>query len=167
MVVLCICLGVICLFDYTKGKIPNLLLAVVLMWGLIRSSYYRGPGGLVCCVITGACVLILLYPFFRIGGLGAGDVKLLGVCTGYFSVSQIFYFLFLSMLFSAVFSVIILIKERNARERVGYFCEYCMAVLQSGKWRLYLPAKGGKAFKGVCMSGPILCSALLGLGGIY
>lgn len=167
MIVLCLFLGVVCLFDYTKGKIPNLFIVLLLACGLVRHFFDKGVEGSICYAIITAAVLALLYPLFRIGGLGAGDVKLLSVCAGYFPVSQIFNFLFLSMLFSAVFSVLSLVKERNVRERAGYFCEYCVAVLRSGRWRLYLPAKGGRRFKGVCMSGPILCSALLGWGGVY
>lgn len=167
MVVLCASLGVVCIFDYTKGRIPNLFPAGLLGLGLVRSFCHGGAGGLVRCMLTMAIVLVLLYPLFRIGGLGAGDVKLLSVCAGYFEVSQVFGFLFLSMLISAVFSLFPLIKERNVRERAVYFCEYCVAVARSGKWRLYLPGKGEVKFRGVCMSGPILCSALLGLGGFY
>lgn len=167
MIVLCASLGIVCLFDYTKGKIPNLFPVLLLVWGMMRGTCNGGIKGLGIYLIITAAILLLLYPLFRIGGLGAGDVKLLSVCSGYFSVSQIFVFLFLSMLISAVFSVIPLLKERNIRERAAYFCEYCEAVVRSGKWQLYLPCKGDKRFGGVCMSGPILCSALLCLGGLY
>lgn len=116
--------------------------------------------------LTVIVVLLVLYPFFRIGGLGAGDVKLLSVCSGYFSGLQIFYFLFLSMLISVIFSVIPLLKEGYLKERVFYFLEYCTDVFRSGRWRLYLPQKGGKSPVGICMSGPILCSVLLCMGGV-
>ena len=71
------------------------------------------------------------------------------------------------MLISAAVSMIKLLQERDARDRVRYFVEYCGAVARSGKWRLYLPEKNAKKLSGVCMSGPILCSVLLGLGGVY
>lgn len=167
MVVLCASLCIACLFDYTKGKIPNLFQVFIMALGIVRSVYIGGAERLVLYLLSVAGVLILLYPLFRIGGLGAGDVKLLSVCSGYFSVSQIFWFLFCSMLISAVFSLISLLRERNIRERAVYFVEYCTEVARSGRWQLYLPEVCGKRFEGVCMSGPILCSVLLCLGGLY
>ena len=167
MFVLCVSLCIACLFDYTKGKIPNLFQVFIMTLGMMRSIYIGGWERLLLYLLSAVGVLVVLYPLFRIGGLGAGDVKLLSVCSGYFSVSQIFWFLFCSMLISALFSLVLLLKERNIRERAVYFAEYCTEVAKSGKWQLYLPEVCGKRFKGVCMSGPILCSVLLGLGGLY
>lgn len=167
MVVLCASLGIACFFDYTKGKIPNLLQVIMLVWGMIRSVYIGGMERLLFYLLVVMGVLMVLYPLFRIGGLGAGDVKLLSVCSGYFSVSQIFWFLFCSMLVSAVFSLIPLLKDRNIRERIVYFVEYCTEVARSGKWLLYMPQTKGKRLAGVRMSGPILCSVLLCMGGLY
>lgn len=167
MAALCASLGVVCLFDYRRRKIPNLLIAVILAVGAGRSLLKNGLEGAGGYLLTGVAVLFLLYPLFRMGGLGAGDVKLFSVCAGYFPADKIFYFLFFSMLVSAIFSVIQLCRERDVRDRVAYFCEYAVAVARSGKWWLYLPQKGERKFSGVCMSGPILCSVLLGMGGVY
>ncbi len=167
MVVLCAILGIVCIYDYTRGKIPNFLTVGVAFWGMLESYQRSSLSGVGQYLLVMVVVLLVLYPFFRIGGLGGGDVKLLSVCAGYFPVSKIILFLFLSMLISVAFSMILLLKERNARERVAYFCSYCLAVARSGKWQLYLPEKSGRKLRGVCMSGPVLCSALLCLGGVY
>lgn len=167
MVVLCVSLGIVCIFDYTKGKIPNLFPVALATFGLWQGFLDAKAVGLGRYLLVTVAVLFLLYPLFRMGGLGAGDVKILSVCAGYFPVSKVLSFLFVSMLISAIFSVIPLLKERNIKERAAYFCSYCMAVARSGKWQLYLPQKGEKRFRGVCMSGPILCSVLMCLGGIY
>ena len=167
MAVLCTSLGVVCLFDYRKRKIPNLCVILILAMGAGRSVFQNGLSGLGVYLMVSVSVLLLLYPLFRIGGLGAGDVKLLCVCAGYFPPQRIFYFLFFSMLVSAVFSLIRLCRERDVRDRILYFCAYCAAVARSGKWSLYLPQKGERKLSGICMSGPVLCSVLLGMGGIY
>lgn len=167
MAVLCASLGVVCFFDYRKRKIPNVLIGVIFAIGTVRGVWETGLKGAGGYMFAAAVVLLLLYPLFRIGGLGAGDVKLLSVCAGYFSVNKIFYFLFFSMLVSAIFSVIQVCREQNVRDRVRYFCEYTVAVAKSGKWQLYLPQKGEKKLSGICMSGPILFSVILGIGGVY
>lgn len=167
MAVLCASLSVVCIFDYTKRKIPNPLVLAILSLGAGRGFYQNALQGLGWYLCGAVAVLFLLYPLFRIGALGAGDVKLLSVCAGYFPVDKIFYFLFFSMLVSAIFSIVKLLRECNLWDRVSYFCEYCAAVMRSGKWRLYLPERGERKISGICMSGPVLCSVLLGLGGVY
>ncbi len=167
MGVLCAALSVVCIFDYTEKRIPNLLVLMIWAAGAVRGFCLNGLEGAGMYLCESAAVLFLLYPLFRIGSLGAGDVKLLSVSAGYFPAGKVFYFLFFSLLVSAVFSIIRLLKERNVRDRAEYFCEYCAAVARSGKWKLYLPEKGEKRLSGICMSGPVLCSVLLGLGGVY
>lgn len=167
MATLCVSLGVVCYFDYRRRKIPNPLIAVILAVGMGESILENGLKGAGEYLLVTTGILFVLYPFFRLGGLGAGDVKLLSVCAGYFPVNKIFYFLFFSMLISAVISVIQVCRERNVWDRVSYFCEYITAVAKSGKWNLYFPQKGERKIYGICMSGPILCSVLLGVGGVY
>ncbi|MCM1099770.1 MAG: A24 family peptidase [Clostridium sp.] len=167
MAVLCASLAVACVCDYKKRKIPNPVVLIIMAAGLWRNAFLGGLEGLGRYLLVTAGVLLLLYPFFRIGGLGAGDVKLMSVCAGYFSPHRICYFLFYSLLISAIISVCKIYRERSARDRVSYFCEYCVAVARSGQWRLYLPEKGDGRLWGICMSGPVWCSVLLGLGGVY
>ena len=160
-------LCIVCLYDYRKQKIPNELIGLILLIGLIQSILQEGICGVGRYVVVSAWVVFLFYPLFRIGGLGAGDVKLLGACAGYFPAADVFSFLFISMLFSALFSMVKLIKEQNVRVRIAYFCDYCRNVVRSGKWTYYMPEAAGKRLGGVCMAGPILCSVLLRLGGVY
>ena len=167
MAALCASLGVVCYFDYRRRKIPNPMIAVILAVGVVESILGNSIRGVGVYLLVTMAVLLLLYPLFRLGGLGAGDVKLLSVCAGFFSERKIFYFLFFSLLISAVISVIQVCRERNVLDRLSYFCEYVAAVARSGKWHLYFPQKGERKLSGICMSGPILCSVFLGIGGVY
>lgn len=166
MTILCALLAVACVSDYGRGKIPNLLVLLTALAGAGRDYLDTGPGGAVRFLICACCVMLLFYPFFRIGMMGAGDVKLLGAAAGYFPVKDIFYFLFFSMLIAAIISVIKLVREGSAWERLRYFCEYCADVARTGNWKLYFSERG-KVFGGVCLSGPVLVSALLHWGGVY
>lgn len=167
MAILCISLIIVSVCDYMRKKIPNWMVALIFAMGMWHSFYLSGVTGAGMYILVVLAVVFSLYPFFRIGGLGAGDVKLLSVCSGYFMKRRILYFLFFSMLISVVFSIVKLFRERNVRERLAYFGEYCIDVARSGKWKLYLPKSGEERLSGICMSGPILCSVILGLGGIY
>lgn len=168
MTALCLFLMAAVYYDYSKGKIPNPLLAVMLIIGAGQSFWTGGvaQGGIFLAAIV--VVTALLYPFFMIGTVGAGDVKLLGICAGYFPRNKILYFLFFSMLIAAIFSLIKLWKMKNAKERFLYLGEYLMEVAQTKRWRLYMENERElKAAAGLCMSGPIFISALLHVGGVY
>lgn len=167
MVCLCLLLGIVCIFDYQAKKIPNCLVFLIGCNGIFVSFLKAGFWGGGIYLLQSALVFLLLLPFYRIGGIGAGDVKLLAACAGYYFQTEVLWFLFLSMLISAIFSIYHFIKEKDLKDRISYFGQYCAAVARSGKWYLYLPQKGEKQLSGICMSGPILCSVLLGMGGFY
>lgn len=160
-------LCIVCLYDYTKRRIPNPLILLIMAVGIMRNIFEGRLYGVGEYLIASAVVIFLLYPLFRIGGLGAGDVKLMGVCAGFFPVEDVLYFLFISLLFSAIFSILKLFKNRDVPDRVSCFRRYCREVAGKGRWIRYQPLQDGRKLEGVCMAGPVLCSVLLKLGGVY
>lgn len=167
MAVLCFLLLLACYFDYSRRKIPNLLLLGILVMGLEEAFRGGGGGAVLLFLVRMAVVILALYPLFRIGAVGAGDVKLLGVCAGYFPGDRILFFLFFSMLLSAAFSLMKLWREKNAMERFVYLGEYLTDVLRTGNLRLYFENRKELRAAGICLSGPILISVLMYWGGIY
>lgn len=135
--------------------------------GLVISYRKAGPMDVLVFLLSAMVFVICLYPLFKIGVLGAGDVKLYGVCAGYLPEKKVLYFLFCSLLVAAIFSLIKLLVERNVRERLQYFAEYIMDVARSGQWRLYMENEREYRRTGVCLAGPILCSVILYMGGVY
>jgi Flp pilus assembly protein protease CpaA len=127
-----------------------------------------GGGGIALLWYLGKCflILILFYPLFQIGALGAGDVKLLAICSGCLSGKTILGFLAFSMLIAACISLIKLYKENNWKERFYYFYAYLSQCVFGGKWELYATDEI-RTKSGICLSGPILVSVLLHLGGVY
>lgn len=100
-------------FDLRERRIPNLLIVL----GLISAGVYHGYtakiAGLIYCgqgLLTG--ILLLLIPFLM-GGMGAGDVKLLGVIgaiKGYlFAIST---FLWMA-LWGGIIAILLLIYQRK------------------------------------------------------
>lgn len=164
---MCAFLAAACFYDYGGGRIPNFLLAVMSAVGWLRGLWLEGVWGAVFYVTAAVLLMLILYPFFKIGTLGAGDIKLLGVCAGYLPAQKILYFLFCSLLVAAIFSIIRFIRKRDVKERFGYLASYLTGVVQSGMWRLYFEDRESRRKAGVCLTGPILCSALMHWGGIY
>lgn len=167
MAALCILLTAACGYDYRRKKIPNFLIAFMAVLGVGWRFWESGFCGALSYLGETALIMSLLYPFFKIGSIGAGDVKLLGVSAGYLPFSKILIFLFISLLISAMISLLKMWKESNIRERLRYLAAYLADVARSGSWKLYLENEKEKQAVGICLSGPVLVSILLYLGGVY
>ena len=75
--VVCAVLTEAAVIDGLKLKVPNWLTFHFAALGLIYCGYQGGSAGLVWSLEGAALGLALLLPLYAIGGMGAGDVKLL------------------------------------------------------------------------------------------
>lgn len=167
MAVLCLLLTAACGFDYCKRKIPNVLVAVTALAGAAFRIRGGGAAGALYYLGAAAAVMAPLYPLYKIGALGAGDVKLLGAAAGYLPFQKIYLFSFVSLLIAAIISLVKLLANKNLGDRLGTFFRYLADTAKKGAPRPYpAPDKREKAAS-VCLSGPVLLSLLLYLGDIY
>ncbi len=167
MVALCLFLVVACGFDYRWRKIPNFLILMIAMVGVLQHWSVSGMEGVLWYLGTVLLVAAMLYPIFKIGSLGAGDVKLLGVTAGYFPFKKILTFLFVSLLIAAMISLVKMWKKNNFTERLRYLFAYLADVCRSGNYKLYLENEADRRAVGICLSGPVLLAVLLHWGGFY
>ncbi len=164
---LCVLLTIACFCDYAEGRIPNLLLVGMLIVGMTQRTLTEGLSGTAGFLTAAAAIVAFLYPFFKIGAIGAGDVKLFGVCAGYLPGSRILLFLFFSTLIAAIFSMVKFWQKRNLRERLEYLTAYLWEVIRTGNWHLYVENLRERKAECLCLSGPMLISAVMYWGGIY
>jgi Flp pilus assembly protein protease CpaA len=156
-----------CFMDYRCGKIPNEIILVMCVAGVTESFLNGGLINVFYFVIKAAAVTVLLYPVFRIGAVGAGDVKLIGVCSGFISRGRILRFLFFSMLIAAMFSIIKMCIKRNFKERFTYLGNYISEILTEGRAKRYFENNEELRVGGVCLSGPVMCSMLMHVAGMW
>ena len=98
--------------DVRKGKIPNILVLILAIFQtlyVLISKFALNtsllPGSLILeRICAAAAVFLLLYPFFKLGGLGAGDVKILTLTV--LSVKDPMLFLLIVFSIGAFISVI-------------------------------------------------------------
>jgi prepilin peptidase CpaA len=64
--------------DIKAHRIPNWLVAVILAAGLVTQLAVKGPIGILFALGGLAMGLLFFLPFHLRGGMGAGDVKLMG-----------------------------------------------------------------------------------------
>ena len=69
--------AVSCASDLRTRRIPNSIVLVGSAVGLITNALIAGPTGVGSSLAGGAVGLALFLPFFVLGGMGGGDVKLM------------------------------------------------------------------------------------------
>ena len=109
--------------DVRRGKIPNILILILILFQtscftisqlVLNKPLYSG-GAILYRICAAAVVFFFLYPFFVIGELGAGDVKLLTFTV--LSVDNSLYFLLAVFVIGAVVSVIKIFFKRPVNGR--------------------------------------------------
>ena len=137
MIVLLLILLVAVYTDYKYGKIPNVLIIVGLGLGLLV-SYIRGQLPFLVEGIAGIVLpVLLLYPAFIIGGMGAGDLKLFSVVGSFLGIRGVLISLIIAFVLGAIFSVVMMIRFHYFKERIYYFFSYVTDLFVFGKWKLY------------------------------
>ena len=135
--VLCILLAIACCFDYKTHRIPNWLI--------------------VCCMFAG-----LGYRLISGGHKGVLEYLASALLT-----TILLYFLFFALMIAAVIALFKMYLERNMKDRLYYLGEYLWDVFRCGRWKLYFAGEREGAGAGICMAGPVFCSALMYMGGMY
>lgn len=77
-ILLCGMLGLAVWSDIHEHRIPNWLVIVVLFTGLVAQVSTNGSTGILLALGGLATGLLFFLPFYIRGGMGAGDVKLMG-----------------------------------------------------------------------------------------
>jgi prepilin peptidase CpaA len=102
--------------DLWKFKIPNWLTLPLLLSGLIYQAFTGGTPGLagsLAGVLLGFAVLL---PFFLMGGMGAGDVKLMAAVGAWAGAPFTFGLFLISSLFTGVYASFLIVLAMTRRQ---------------------------------------------------
>ncbi len=166
LAVLCVLSAAACWFDYHRKRIPNVLIVLMALTGIYGRCRAEGIRGAVEWAMQAALIGGILYPFFRIGAIGAGDVKLFGVSAGCLPSDKILLFLLLAMAIAALISLGKLLRHHQLQKSLRRLLDYVADVASEGRWKLYgKPGTDSTRIK-ICLSGPVFVSLLLFWGGI-
>lgn len=69
--------------DLCCGKVYNVITMTGLCIGTLLAVRQSGAGGLLDILCAAGFTVMLLIPFYRAGGLGAGDIKLLAAVSAF------------------------------------------------------------------------------------
>lgn len=159
------------LMDFRYDRIYNGWIIFGILLGLSLCILIKGWNGIYDAVAAMLISFCILYPVYKIGALGAGDVKLLIMVGSFISVNQLLRIIIFSFIIGSVFSVGKMISEENFKERMQYLFSYLSDVLCSGQWKLYGEnlKDDYKKYKSnkIHFALPVCLSVMLGLGGLF
>ena len=117
LTVLLIAVAASAVSDLCVGKIYNFIVMPALAGGILL-RILEAPRDLPI-VLTGIIMTyLLLLPFWKMGGLGAGDIKLLAAILPYMGIGWYCTCFVLSIAIAAVISIILLFSYRDFTRRI-------------------------------------------------
>ena len=127
--VVSITLVVAAVIDGWKLKVPNWLTFPMIMSGWVYGACYGGWEGLLASVIGTFVGLGLLLPAYAIGGMGAGDVKLLAGVGAWVGAGTTLYAFCVSAVVGAIIAVAMVLIRKNWAKHQNQFMAICFEIL--------------------------------------
>lgn len=157
------------LADLKTDRIPNGFMILGMLLGL--SGWLWTDTDFRSSIVSILLAFLLLYPIYKIGALGAGDVKLFVMIGCFCTAKDTLFILAGAFVIGAGFSLLKLLSEHNGRERMRYFISYVSEVAQTGHWKQY-GEDLTQDYQRYCRNKihftiPVLCSAVLKAGGLF
>ena len=122
--------------DIWKFKVYNVLTLPTLVLGILVSTILGGWGGLGSSLLGTALGFGLLVVFFAVGGVGAGDVKLLaavGAWLGPYLTYQVFL---ASALFGGLYALILVLGQGGVLAMMFELIRARQTLLSPSTWKL-------------------------------
>jgi prepilin peptidase CpaA len=114
---------------------------------------------------------LLLYPLFKIGAMGAGDIKLFIMIGTFCAVKEEIAIMAGAFVIGALFSILKMLAEHNGWERVCCLWTYLSEVAKGRQWKVYgeelQPDDRRYRRNKIHFSLPVLFSVALKMGGLF
>ena len=142
-----ILIGVFCVavcMDLRFYKIPNLCILIGAVSGLIMTYMSYSVVEVFKTCITMSVLFTVFYPFYLLGGLGAGDIKLLMMTACFIQKERLIRYLLVTFALAAVISAAKMVLFRESRERLFYLGRYLKKAAIMGSVEEYVVDKKNK-----------------------
>ena len=113
LIFLVIILSVAVFTDFKSGKIPNLLILVGSITGIIAG---QPPGDYL---LRAVLIILLFFPFYLIKALGAGDIKCFSMIALYLDSDPLLSAILYAFLIAASWSVLMIIIKYFQKKEIN------------------------------------------------
>jgi prepilin peptidase CpaA len=127
--VVTVTLAVAAVIDGWKLKVPNWITYPMVISGWVYSTMYYGWEGLAWSLVGTVVGLALLLPAYAIGGMGAGDVKLLAGVGAWVWPSVTFYAFCVSSILGGIIAVGMVLAQKGWSKHRNQFWSICNEIL--------------------------------------
>src|SRR5262245_3967541 len=107
-----------CISDLRSRRIPNALTFPAALCGVAAAALVDGMSGATTSATGWLVGIAIFFPFFALGGLGAGDVKLLGAIGAWLGPSIVIRVALYSAVAGGVFAIALALKRGYVRTAV-------------------------------------------------
>jgi prepilin peptidase CpaA len=107
------------LVDLRSRRIPNALSVAGMAVGLAMSAFYDGFSGMRTSVVAALAMIALLLAPFAVGGIGAGDVKMMAAVGSLLGPRLAFAALLVGMIFGGIVMIGHLARVGRLREKLA------------------------------------------------
>jgi prepilin peptidase CpaA len=107
------------IYDIRFGRIPNWLTLPAMVVGLAYHFYFAGAHGLLlsaCGLLVGFGIFVGLY---LLGGMGAGDVKLMAAIGALLGPKDVFYAAVLTAIAGGIYAMVLILLNKTLLIRYG------------------------------------------------
>ena len=113
-------LAVAVVTDLRSNKIPNLLILTGLVLGIIITNHF------IESISVFLFIILIFFPLFKIGALGAGDIKCIAMMSFYMTRQELLMAMFYAFLSAAGFGICKIIyyrslEVRKSKVRLAFF----------------------------------------------
>jgi prepilin peptidase CpaA len=130
------------LIDMRRHRIPNLISLGGLLLGLVLNIWLLGLGtqGLLSALGGVLLALLIFLPFYAMGGMGAGDVKLMAMVGAFVDPLHAMLAAGLSLAAGSLMGLGILLIRRGAGCMARRYASTFQCLAVTGKWSYVPPA---------------------------
>lgn len=152
--------------DWRFYRIPNVCVGAGALAGLIMTFVSDSVLGLAAAAASMVIIFLAFYPFYLLGGVGAGDIKLFMMVGCYMRGDALVHYLLVTMLMAAVCSILKMLAYKESRERLFYLMRYIKKAVLTGAMDEYQIDRTQKKCV-IRLSIPAFVSLILMCAGAY
>lgn len=147
--VLAVVLAAAAVNDVRSRRIPNRLVYPAILAGMAYHAATRGLEGFLYSAGGLGLGLLLLIFFYLAGGMGAGDVKLMGAVGSFLGAKGVLIAFFFTAAIGGLYAIILIARAGRVNElvrRCGFMAKFFFT---TGKL-MYLPPQGSDTMPSLC-----------------